>query len=325
MADPSELSKLRRRRGVAKASITRIESRLTDLEGDPDRPNVRDSARQMLAKLKEHDADFKTIHLTLIDLTDDDEILITEQSTLDEHDDLVAALTVRIMALADSTTTSTREVSAREFLVRRCDRLESRLTETVTALTSLTHEDVCKLQQYQEQALDFKREIAEMSNSLLSLTLEESDTLPPKITSLEKKLFDCSLSLKELSRSGTSPSSSLSHPDPKGVKLPKLDVPQFSGNILHWTRFWEQFCISVHEPPSLSNTEKFVYLQQPLKGGSARNSIDELSQSGENYTEAVECLKLWYNRPRLIRKAHVKMILEATPLKYGNGKELSFT
>lgn len=251
MADPSELSKLRRRRGVAKGSITRIENRLANLEGESDHPNVRDSARQMLAILKEHDADFKKNHLTLVELTEDDDALIAEQATLDEHDDLVAALTVRIMTLADSTTTSTKAVSAREFLVRRCERLESRLTETATALTSLTCEDVCKLQQYQEQSLDFKREMAEISNTLLSLTLEESDDLPSRVTDLEKRLFDRSLSLKELSRSGTTPSSSLSHPDPKGVKLPKLDVPQFSGNILHWTRFWEQFCISVHERSSL--------------------------------------------------------------------------
>ena len=69
MADPSELSKLRRRRGVAKGSITRIENRLADLEGESDQPNVRDSARQMLAKLKEHDADFKKNHLTLVEIT----------------------------------------------------------------------------------------------------------------------------------------------------------------------------------------------------------------------------------------------------------------
>ena len=133
MADPSESSKLLRRRGVAKGLITCIESRLTDLEGDSDRPNVCDSARQMLTKLKEHDADFRKNHLTLINLMDDDETLITEQSTLDEHDDLVVALTVRIVMLADSTTTSTRRVSACEFLVCRCDHLESRLTETATA------------------------------------------------------------------------------------------------------------------------------------------------------------------------------------------------
>ena len=294
-----ELTKLRRRRGVAKGSITRIETRLAELEGNSSRPNVHDSARQMLAQLKEHDTDFKRTHLTLIDLIEDEDALFDEQATLDDHDDQVASLTVRILALTDVTNPTTREVSAREVLTRRCDRLESRFTETNTALTSLTHEDVCRVQQYQEQLLDFKKEIAEISNSLLSLTIGESDTLPTRVSSLEKKLFDCSLRLKELSRSSTTPTLPV-HSEPRGVKLPKLDVPQFSGNILHWVSFWEQFCISVHERPSLSDAEKFVYLQQALRGGSARTAIDGLSQSGENYAEAVECLKSRYNRPRLI-------------------------
>ena len=145
MADPNELAKIRRRRGVAKGSITRIGTRLYQLEGESDRPNTRDTARQLLAKLKEHDADFKRNHLALIDLVDDDEATLTdEQVALDDHDDLVATLTVRIMALADATThTFPREVSARELLVRWCKRLESRLSETAAALTSLSHKDVC--------------------------------------------------------------------------------------------------------------------------------------------------------------------------------------
>ena len=59
-----------------------------------------------------------------------------------------------------------------------------------------------------------------------------------------------------------------------------------------------------------------------MKGGAARSSIDGLARSGDNYNEAIECLKARYDRPRLIHKAHVKMILEAAPLKDGNGKEL---
>ena len=117
--------------------------RLHQLEGEADRPNTRDTARQMLAKLKEHDADFKKNHLSLIDLEDDEEVLTSEQATLDEHDDLVATLTVRILALADTVTRSSpREVSARELLARRCKRLESHLSETDATLTSLSHEDV---------------------------------------------------------------------------------------------------------------------------------------------------------------------------------------
>ena len=44
--------------------------------------------------------------------------------------------------------------------------------------------------------------------------------------------------------------------------------------------------------------------------------------SGDNYAEAIECLQDRYDRPRLIHKAHVRMILDTPSLKEGTGKEL---
>ena len=118
------------------------------------------------------------------------------------------------------------------------------------------------------------------------------------------------------------PTPAPTHSDSKGVKLPKLDVPTFDGNILNWKCFWEQFSISVHDRSSLSNSEKLVYLQHALKDVSAKHVIEGLSRSGEHYTEAVKCLTSRYDRPRLIHQTHVKMILEAPSLKKGTGKEL---
>ena len=109
-----ELSKHRRRRGVAKGSITRIETRLASLEGETINPSTRDTARQMLAKLKEHDAEFRRLHLGIVDITDDDESLEAEQVTLDTDDDLVASLTIRIMALIE--TTNPPRIEGRELL-----------------------------------------------------------------------------------------------------------------------------------------------------------------------------------------------------------------
>ena len=83
-------------------SITRIDSRLGALEGAADQPSTRDSARQMLAIFKEHDADFRKFHLTIVELTDDEGTLSTEQVALDEHD-ILASLTVRILALVEAT------------------------------------------------------------------------------------------------------------------------------------------------------------------------------------------------------------------------------
>ena len=134
------------------------------------------------------------------------------------------------------------------------------------------------------------------------------------IVHLQVKMLLCASSHKT-----DSPTSSS---DGKGVKLPKLDVPTFDGNILHWRSFWEQFCVSVHDRPNLSDPEKLVYLQQSLRNGSAKSAIEGLSRSGEYYAEAVKCLKSRYDRPRLLHQTHVRVILEAPPLKDGSGKEL---
>ena len=77
----------------------------------------------------------------------------------------------------------------------------------------------------------------------------------------------------------------------KRVKLPKLDVPTFNGNLIHWKQFWDQFAVAVHNKTNLSNAEKTVYLQQVIKDGSAKNAIEGLSHSGDNYNEAIESLR----------------------------------
>ena len=84
----------------------------------------------------------------------------------------------------------------------------------------------------------------------------------------------------------------------------------------------EQLSISIDEHSNLSNAEKFIYLQHSLKGGSAKSVIEGLSGTGEHYSKAVECLMNHYNRPRLIHRSHVKIILEIPLLRDGNGKEL---
>ena len=110
---------------------------------------------------------------------------------------------------------------------------------------------------------------------------------------------------------GSSPAAS----DSKGVKLPKLDVLTFDGNILNWCSFWEQFRVSVHNCSTLSDSEKLVYLQHLLKDGSAKSIIEGLSCSGDNYSEAEECFQALFDHPRLIHQTHVRMISEAPALK----------
>ena len=97
------------------------------------------------------------------------------------------------------------------------------------------------LRQYEEQLSDFKKELTETRNELLKLDLSDSDDLSVKQENLEKIIFDCSVSIKKRFAASSDHVPSTVAPDGKGVRLPKLDVPTFDGNVLNWRTFWEQF------------------------------------------------------------------------------------
>ena len=80
--------------------------------------------------------------------------------------------------------------------------------------------------------------------------------------------------------------------------------------------------MSVHDHSDLSEAEKLMYLQQAIKDGSTKSVIEGLSRSGDQYQEAIIFLKSRYNHPRVTHHAHVRMVVDAPPLKDGSGKEL---
>ena len=66
------------------------------------------------------------------------------------------------------------------------------------------------------------------------------------------------------------------------VKLPKLEIPSFSGEKLKWAEFWDSFEAAVHLNTSLSEVEKLNYLMSKLSG-EAENSVSGIQLSNENY------------------------------------------
>ena len=72
--------------------------------------------------------------------------------------------------------------------------------------------------------------------------------------------------------------------------LPKLDLPQFTGNPLHWSSFWDCFEAAVHSNPSLSAKQKLSYLRAQLHVDVAR-IIAGFQLSNDNYTHSVTLLR----------------------------------
>ena len=315
----------KKRRGVARASITKLSNKITELEAQTSNPDALTIAESLVIKLKELNTEFRTHHLAIVDLTDDDEELSSEQGALDHHDDKMIEVGARLQRLISAITSSSR-IDPKRATLKRLLHLKEKLRSIGESVSTAT-EDVdgfCKLHQHEEQLLELKIDLRDIRTTILGLDLEDTDPLTEEQSSVESAIFECSLAIKKQLHSNREEDGSptTSSTNSSGVRLPKLEVPTFDGDVLNWKNFWQQFQISVHDRSNLTNTEKLVYLQNSLKGGTARHTIEGLTKSGEHYDEAIECLKTRYDRPRIIHQIHVKRILDAPNLKEGNGKEL---
>ena len=319
----------RRRRGVVKASITRLVTKLEELETKVTEPSTLGHAQKMTQKLESLDSEFKGHHYVVVDSIADDEHveanLAKEQDILDQHDSDVANLLVRLEQLVASCKANAESAPPR-IAGRNLQHLRERLNIMSADISPISGEpeQAHLLEQYQEQLSDHKRELASIRQHILTTcTAEEATTLKTITNEIDKLLFDLSLSIRKRLSTGkpTTPTPTLEMSS-SSVKLPKLDVPKFDGDVLHWQTFWEQFYVAIHSQADLPEAQKLAYLRQALKDGSAKSTIEGLSRSGEQYGEAVECLRARYDRPRLIHQAHVRKIIEAPSLKDGTGKEL---
>ncbi|KAK6020957.1 hypothetical protein OSTOST_13381, partial [Ostertagia ostertagi] len=91
------------------------------------------------------------------------------------------------------------------------------------------------------------------------------------------------------------------------IQLPKLEIPEFEGDMVHFPEFWELYSIAVHNHPTLGAASKFYTLR-----GRAGDLIASMRLSAENYPRAVELLLSTYNRPDVLRNRLVEQ-LEALP------------
>ena len=88
------------------------------------------------------------------------------------------------------------------------------------------------------------------------------------------------------------------------VKLPKLNLPKFSGDVLQWPSFWDQFSVTVHDT-DLPVVSKFTYLMSLLEG-EPKQAIHGLSLTTDHYTIACKILKDRFGRKETIIFSHIQ-------------------
>ena len=101
----------------------------------------------------------------------------------------------------------------------------------------------------------------------------------------------------------------------QGVKLPKLELPKFSGVVTEWPTFWEKFEAIVDES-DIPTVSKFTYLQSLLQG-EAKDAVAGLSLTTENYKTACKLLVDRFGKKEVIIFAHIQALLSVTVSSVG--------
>ena len=95
-----DVSARRHLRGVVKASITKLATRVNELEMKPELSHSDElAAKRMQERLTGLDGKFKGYHLAVVAWLEEDEDLDRKQAVLDSHDNRVTGLFDRIAGL----------------------------------------------------------------------------------------------------------------------------------------------------------------------------------------------------------------------------------
>ena len=126
------------------------------------------------------------------------------------------------------------------------------------------------------------------------------------VIELEARKFEISTSnYGSQNAQAASPSPSFASSDMP--KLPKLQLPKFSGDPKKWQEWWDSFQV-IHENTSLSDVNKFRHLKTLLEGPAA-TAISGIQPTNANYREAVELLQTRFAQRQLIINAHMEVLL----------------
>ena len=100
---------------------------------------------------------------------------------------------------------------------------------------------------------------------------------------------------------------------PSKVRLPKLTIQPFKGELTSWTTFWDSYRAAIDENTLLAEIDKFNYLRSLLQGP-AMDAIAGLTLTAANYKAAIAVLKKRFGNKQQIISRHMDALLKADPV-----------
>ena len=163
------------------------------------------------------------------------------------------------------------------------------------------------------------------------LNLQWRDAHLPRTHSLKKELDACTMRIDALAGDiATAKSRSLPVPvssaypavvpkiEKNLTKLPAIALPTFSGDVLKWPTFWNQFVASVDSNSDLPESTKLSYLRRAIKDPEAELILNPAIDGPDTYRRLVKELHKRYKRTKKIHRDLVDKLIQLPSAKYNS-------
>jgi len=171
-------------------------------------------------------------------------------------------------------------------------KLQAHIAKPLTLAKVLTHLTT-------SESIDTR--LAENYDRIINAVTDMNDLTPhtSEYTSLYNRNLDVRVEFEELKALLTpvkviTPVSTVTVPE---IRLPRLTLPNFSGDLQEWSSYRDVFKSSVHDNPKLTNVQKLTYLKSTVSGEAAR-LIQSISLTDASYDIAWSQLIARYQNER---------------------------
>lgn len=197
------------------------------------------------------------------------------------------------------------------------------MTRSVKELQDLFEDDTTSFELLDAAVSVFDKRLAtfDVLQAEVELLLEDPADLETDMDETDKFHKDArktrAQAAKRLKGTRDTDNASTTSKERSEVKLPRLELPKYSGDLTEWQSFWDRFEALVDQS-ELPDISKFSYLQSLLQG-EALSVIQGLALSSANYKVACDLLKERFGRPERIIFAHVQGLLNVSLLPRAKG------
>lgn len=204
-----------------------------------------------------------------------------------------------------------KRAARRGWVTRTAQELSAMLTQPSPSISELEaviqefNKRLAKLDEVQEE-LEEEVEVEELDQELDEAYAFKQEGMKARVQA-EDKIRELAVAAAPAGFPAPSIVSGSQNSEAVNVKLPKLELPKFSGEVTQWQSFWDQFNSHI-DATNLPVISKFTYLLSLLEGD-AKSVVKGLAHTSDNYQVARDLLKDRYGKPERIIFAHVQALL----------------